>query len=98
MHVTSAFQQNKFVIRIVPDPSSPCEGVRTRLSMPEPLQRAPPEAILHDPSLEYTVFLTLLLCEGQATPDYSVTSSLVKVVLELAVLALDCRKGGRYSK
>ena len=31
MHLTSAFQQNKFVIRIVPDPSSPCEGVGTRL-------------------------------------------------------------------
>ena len=31
MHVTSAFQQNKFGIRIVPDPSSPCEGAGTRL-------------------------------------------------------------------
>ena len=31
MHVTSAFQQNKFVIHIVPDPSSPCEGAGTRL-------------------------------------------------------------------
>ena len=39
------------------------------VSTPEPLQRAPPEAILHNPSLEYTVFLTLLLCKGQATPE-----------------------------
>ena len=36
------------------------------VSTPEPLQRAPPKAILHNLSLEYAVFLTLILCEGQA--------------------------------